>query len=57
MTKPKQRCSFCEKSQDDVEILVVERHVGICGACIKQAAAVVERYQSRLLDEVRRFGT
>lgn len=50
-------CSFCEKSQDEVETLVVRGDAGICNECIEVAVVALEKYRSKLLDEVRRLGT
>ena len=41
--RTKLRCSFCNKSEDDVEKLVAGPHVYICDGCVKIATDIMER--------------
>ncbi len=40
--RTKLRCSFCNKSEDDVQKLVAGPHVYICDACVKIATDIME---------------
>ena len=40
--RTKLRCSFCNKSEDDVKKLVAGPHVYICDGCVKIATDIME---------------
>jgi len=52
------KCSFCQKSEDEVEKLVAGPHVYICNECVATAARLMlERpgFFRRLWDRFRHF--
>ena len=40
--RTKLRCSFCNKTEDDVKKLVAGPHVYICDGCVKIATDIME---------------
>lgn len=58
VAKPAHReihCSFCGKSQIDVEILISGPGVNICNECVELSARVLDENRGKPVDQEKRF--